>query len=208
RPDSKRNWNRRESSASSSDRATRQLRISPGGSTSKSRRRRPELPPSSLTVTTAEISTEESSEGGRPCAGTYCFSPCSSAESPVPPPIATTCSGPDGNPFGAFRELRVSAISVDDCAHRGGKRFCERRYPAARLRRSCPGKATGESVADSKTRRSRRPAAPRSGCEAPVQWHVSSPRMPRQYRPPDLYIMPERTKHVRLAARDSRRPPG
>ena len=36
--------------------ATMQLRMSPGGSTSNSRRRRPELPPSSLTVTIAVMS--------------------------------------------------------------------------------------------------------------------------------------------------------
>jgi hypothetical protein len=33
-----------------------QLRMSPGGRTSNSRRKRPELPPSSVTVTTAVIS--------------------------------------------------------------------------------------------------------------------------------------------------------
>jgi len=37
-----------------------QLRISPGGRTSKSRRRRPELPPSSVTVTIAVMSTTPS----------------------------------------------------------------------------------------------------------------------------------------------------
>ena len=34
-----------------------QLRMSPGGSTSNSRRKRPELPPSSVTVTMAVMST-------------------------------------------------------------------------------------------------------------------------------------------------------
>jgi len=41
------------SSASSFDSATMQLRMSPGGSTRFSRRSRPELPPSSVTVTIA-----------------------------------------------------------------------------------------------------------------------------------------------------------
>src|SRR5262249_6843994 len=63
-----------------------QLRMSPGGSTSKSRRRRPELPPSSVTVTTAEMSRPGSH-------ATYFFNPCSKAESPVPPPIDTTRRG-------------------------------------------------------------------------------------------------------------------
>src|ERR1044071_931869 len=60
-----------------------QLRISPGGSTSNSRRSRPELPPSSLTVTTAVMSTVLA----------RCLRPCRSADSPVPPPIATTRRG-------------------------------------------------------------------------------------------------------------------
>ena len=57
----KRYWNSLESSASSSDSATMQLRISPGGRTSNSRRSRPELPPSSVTVTMAVISTSRGS---------------------------------------------------------------------------------------------------------------------------------------------------
>lgn len=60
-----------------------QLRMSPGGRTSNSRRRRPELPPSSVTVTTAVMSM----------AGAYRLSPCNRAESPVPPPIETIRSG-------------------------------------------------------------------------------------------------------------------
>ena len=45
------------SSDSSSARATRQLRMSPGGSTPRSRRRRPDEPPSSATVTIAVMSS-------------------------------------------------------------------------------------------------------------------------------------------------------
>src|ERR1035437_6007251 len=45
RPDRKRYWKRRDSSAESSLRATMQLRMSPGGGTANSRRRRPELAP-------------------------------------------------------------------------------------------------------------------------------------------------------------------
>src|ERR1022692_111151 len=67
-----------------------QLRISPGGRTSNSRRSRPELPPSSVTVTMAVISS--AGTAGSP-AFPKSLSPCSSAESPVPPPIETTRSG-------------------------------------------------------------------------------------------------------------------
>ena len=61
-----------------SAKATRQFRISPGGSTPHSVRSRPELPPSSVTVTIAVIFLVKT------------LSPTSKAESPVPPPIATT----------------------------------------------------------------------------------------------------------------------
>ena len=47
------------------DSATMQLRISPGGSTSNSRRSRPELPPSSVTVTIAVMSRSGSRSGLR-----------------------------------------------------------------------------------------------------------------------------------------------
>src|SRR5579863_4016387 len=67
-----------------------QLRMSPGGRTSNSRRRRPELPPSSVTVTMAVMSME----GILGAAWwTKCFRPCSRADSPFPPPMATTRSG-------------------------------------------------------------------------------------------------------------------
>ncbi len=104
-PAANRYWNSLLSSASSSDSATMQLRMSPGGSTSNSRRKRPELPPSSVTVTTAVMSTGErnpaplsSSRGGR----VYFFKPCSRAERPVPPPMATIRSGPTGARVGCL----------------------------------------------------------------------------------------------------------
>jgi len=61
-----------------------QLRMSPGGSTPCERRSRPELPPSSLMVTTAVMSTP-----GSPSLGSALrASPFSTLGSPVPPPIA------------------------------------------------------------------------------------------------------------------------
>src|SRR3989449_11662165 len=68
-------------SGSDSASATRQSRMSPGGRMPSSRRSRPELPPSSNTVTTAVRLLVNS------------FSPRSSVESPVPPPM-TTMRGP------------------------------------------------------------------------------------------------------------------
>src|SRR5579864_513623 len=83
-----------ESKASSSLRATMQLRMSPGGSMLNSLRRRPLEPPSSLTVTTAQRSrmTGASGEVDNSVSGvpTNFFSPLSRVERPVPPPIATT----------------------------------------------------------------------------------------------------------------------
>src|ERR1700722_14558681 len=91
RPAWKRYWKRRPSSASSLESATMQLRISPGGKMRFSRRRRPELPPSSVTVTMAARS-----EMGRSALGflssprtTCCISPRTKADRPVPPPRAT-----------------------------------------------------------------------------------------------------------------------
>src|ERR1700681_2114239 len=71
-----------------------QLRMSPGGSTRYSRRRRPELPPSSVTVTIAARSLIGWRSDSCRRRATYCFSPRSSIESPVPPPIATTRTPP------------------------------------------------------------------------------------------------------------------
>ena len=88
RPSLNRYSNMRLNSASSSDRATIQARISPGGRTKKSRRRRPELPPSSVTVTIAVIET-----AGR-SGPAHAFRPLSSVDKPLPPPIDTIRSGP------------------------------------------------------------------------------------------------------------------
>src|SRR5215469_1764246 len=83
-----------DSKASSSLRATMQLRMSPGGNILNSFRSRPLDPPSSLTVTTAQRSRIE----GEPALagvdsageGTNFLSPLSKVDRPVPPPIATT----------------------------------------------------------------------------------------------------------------------
>src|SRR5271170_7616298 len=89
-----------------------QLRMSPGGSIFMSSRSRPEEPPSSVTVTTAESSRmmhRRSGQGGAGATGisgcrpiripllrsgvtTYRFSPRSKVDNPVPPPMATTRS--------------------------------------------------------------------------------------------------------------------
>src|SRR5215469_9474175 len=70
-----------------------QFRMSPGGRIRFSRRSRPELPPSSVTVTIAAMSAMGRSSVGRwSFRRTTCsFKPRKSAESPVPPPSATTC---------------------------------------------------------------------------------------------------------------------
>src|SRR5271155_5205351 len=70
-----------------------QLRMSPGGSTRYSRRKRPELPPSSVTVTTAARSAIGSGVRSFLRVATYSFSPRSTVESPVPPPSATIRTG-------------------------------------------------------------------------------------------------------------------
>src|SRR5580700_5974867 len=89
-----------------------QFRMSPGGSILKSSRSRPDEPPSSVTVTTAESSrithrNEGQGDGGGLCISgappiripllrsgvtTYRFSPRSRVDNPVPPPMATTRS--------------------------------------------------------------------------------------------------------------------
>src|SRR5688500_14106194 len=75
-----------------------QFRISPGGRTLKSRRNRPELPPSSETVTTAvkSVTSRRRSAVARGKADsslcsstTYFLSPRSNVERPVPPPMET-----------------------------------------------------------------------------------------------------------------------
>jgi hypothetical protein len=76
-PSLKRYWKSRVISGSASARAAMQLRTSPGGNTPSSRRSRPELPPSSATVTTAVRFPVCS------------LRPRNSVERPVPPPMAT-----------------------------------------------------------------------------------------------------------------------
>src|SRR6266478_9228149 len=69
-----------------------QLRMSPGGRMRFSRRKRPELPPSSVTVTMAARSAMGRSAVARSSVRriTCSFRPRSSVERPVPPPRATT----------------------------------------------------------------------------------------------------------------------
>ena len=76
-PSGKRYWNSRVISGSASASAAMQLRRSPGAITPRSRRSRPEEPPSSATVTIAVMLS------------LYSLSPRSSTESPVPPPRQT-----------------------------------------------------------------------------------------------------------------------
>ena len=76
---------------SPSDRARRQLRMSPGAGIRYASRRRPELPPSSATVTMA-VSRSRSLTGSHihPSGKRASFSPRRRIGSPVPPPSATT----------------------------------------------------------------------------------------------------------------------
>src|SRR5206468_540462 len=79
RPPSLLNRNRksRDIKCSSSERAIMQFRMSPGGRTPSSSRRRPELPPSSVTVTITDKSALNF------------FNPRKRVERPVPPPMET-----------------------------------------------------------------------------------------------------------------------
>src|SRR5713101_6004177 len=92
RPAWKRYWKRRPRRASSFERATMQLRMSPGGRMRFSRRKRPELPPSSVTVTMAARSAMGRSVLARSSVRrmTSSLRPRRSVERPVPPPRATT----------------------------------------------------------------------------------------------------------------------
>src|SRR6185436_1247526 len=100
--------NNRERSVASSDSAIMQLRMSPGGRICNSSRKRPELPPSSETVTIADNEDSHSWSSFTP---TNCFNPASSVDRPVPPPIATnfnpelsfTCK----QPRGASRQKKI-----------------------------------------------------------------------------------------------------
>ena len=70
-----------------------QLRMSPGARMSKVRRSLPELPPSSLTVTTAARSTRGPSPPGSAQPAAKRLSPWSTVDRPVPPPSATMRRG-------------------------------------------------------------------------------------------------------------------
>ena len=97
--------------SSESARATRQLRISPGGKIPNSERSLPELPPSSATVTTAVMFD------------VMFFRPRSRFGNPLPPPITTTL-GPAAKTRSMYREsnkreLRLlREIVVSDLARR------------------------------------------------------------------------------------------
>src|SRR5918992_2665687 len=91
--------------ASSPERATRQLRISPGGGIPSSRVSRPDEPPSSATVTTAAISSA------------YNLAACRLWARPWPPPIPTTFTraSPGSVPLDvAVDDFHAEAVLVDD----------------------------------------------------------------------------------------------
>src|SRR6185437_1113659 len=112
--------------ASSSDRATMQLRTSPGGSMLNSLRRRPLEPPSSVTVTIAassdtfgKLPSESRGSGVFPPLPTYFFNPLSRVERPVPPPIATTRnSRPPGCGIGSTRIPQLLLREEEACLRR------------------------------------------------------------------------------------------
>ena len=102
-PWSKRCWNSLPTSDSSSAIATRQFLKSPGGSTPSSLRSLPELPPSSATVTMADMLS-------------LCvFSPRNRTERPVPPPMAAIL-GP------RRRDRRAYSVSARPSMLAGAKR--------------------------------------------------------------------------------------
>src|SRR5689334_339325 len=86
-----------------------QLRMSPGGRMPNSRRSTPEEPPSSVTVTIAERRRIDHV----PTLPTYFFSPRSSVESPVPPPIATM-----SRPCFTARSLLLLQLGQDELGDR------------------------------------------------------------------------------------------
>src|SRR5258708_40244877 len=101
---------------SSSDRATMQLRRSPGGSMLKSLRRRPEEPPSSVTVTTAAKSAiSEVEEAAQSAKLTWHLSQSNRVDRPVPPPMATTRKGVRG--AGPPGELVVPGFTVKNSTY-------------------------------------------------------------------------------------------
>src|SRR5262245_38561986 len=77
-----------------------QFRMSPGGMTPRSSRKRPELPPSSVTVTITERS-----------AGQF-LSPRSRVERPVPPPMETILGTMDFNTLLFRRRYQISECDI------------------------------------------------------------------------------------------------
>src|SRR5271168_304481 len=86
--------------------------MSPGGRMRYSRRNRPELPPSSVTVTMAVRSAMGCCGRRLPRSAMCCFSPRSTVERPVPPPSATTRT--DG-------DRRSTAFFMGECRKSAGR---------------------------------------------------------------------------------------
>src|SRR5947207_1566172 len=101
-----------------------QLRISPGGRMRFSRRKRPELPPSSVTVTMAARSAMGRSAVARPSVRriTCSLRPRSSVESPVPPPRATT-RRPGERVFDLEARFFIKIFAIGEAASFHGKEF-------------------------------------------------------------------------------------
>src|SRR5271163_3865387 len=113
-----------------------QLRMSPGGSTRYSRRRRPELPPSSVTVTTAARSAMGSGVRSFLRVATYSFSPRSTVESPVPPPSATIRTGTVRSSADFFTER----FSPGEFHPQAAQKIVHEDLPRKVSRREIPGK--------------------------------------------------------------------
>src|SRR4051812_28790537 len=112
-----------------------QLRMSPGGSICSSSRKRPELPPSSETVTIAE------SESIHPCSPrlpTKRFKPASKVDKPVPPPIVTSLRPPL-----AFSSRKYCAPESLRCAVQNNTRKVYGWEYVAAARRRCYGLTRG-----------------------------------------------------------------
>src|SRR6266850_2421730 len=154
RPAWKRYWKRRARRASSFESATMQLRMSPGGRMRFSRRKRPELPPSSVTVTMAARSAMGRSVLA--CSSvrrmTSSLRPRRSVERPVPPPRATTRK-PWDRIFGFEARFFRSAFGISGINPRK-RNFTQRAQRIPRQRRknrtgkACPYKRplTGGAV--------------------------------------------------------------
>src|SRR5437016_12092314 len=101
-----------------------QLRMSPGGRMRFSRRRRPELPPSSVTVTMAARSAMGRSALARSSMRrmTSSLRPRRSVERPVPPPRATTRK-PRERVFGLVGRLVMRVFGMAEQVSFYGKEF-------------------------------------------------------------------------------------